>query len=171
MDVILFLLLKVPSQYFKCHSMLSSLSPQHVIWVKVGLNDHQSSLTRGSENISKGNVSPYSESERRQKQKESFQGIMRSLYVCGGGRWEQYCRLSCLFLSPTVCFNICWSCYILLTSWLSRTFRKKNSSAQECTVPQAFKGEPVYNLRHSSQLSQERPSTDITQYKQHKNRI
>lgn len=138
MDVILFLLLKVPSQYFKCHSMLSSLSPQHVIWVKKSRFKWppEQPYQRKWKYLQGQCFSIQREWKKTEAEKESFQGIMRSLYVCGGGRWERYCRLSCLFLSPTVCFNICWSCYILLTSWLSRTFRKKNSSAQECTVPQ-----------------------------------
>lgn len=82
MDVILFLLLKVPSQYFKCHSMLSSLSPQHVIWVKIGLNDHQSSLIRGSENVSKGNVSPYSETVKEYRSRERVFPRHHEISVC-----------------------------------------------------------------------------------------
>lgn len=41
-----------------------------MIWVKVGLNDHQSSLTRGKENSSKGNVSPYSERVKEDRSRE-----------------------------------------------------------------------------------------------------
>lgn len=46
--------------------------------------------------------------------------------MCVGGE-SKCCGFSCLFVFPTVCFNTCWSCYVLLTYRLSRTRRKTNS--------------------------------------------
>ena len=92
--------------------------------------------------------------------------------VVGGGGSGVAGWVACFYLQQSVLTSAGPAISFSPTDSLEPSGRKipqhKNAL---CHNPQAFKGEPIYNMRHSSHLSQERPSTDTTQYKQHKNRM